>query len=333
MLSWGTDYVPILSIEVGFVSELYVKAEQISTSTSQIKYKIVDGVLPSGLSLLHDGSIAGRVDYQPSYLFAFTVEAVDTINNESSTQIFNINVSSSTSTQYTSVYTKPFLNPRKRQLFEEFINNEEIFKPSFLYRPWDNNFGVQKKLKLVIEFGIEISDISYYAEAMAENFYNRKFLLGTPKIAYANDGYGNPLYEVVYVDVIDSLVNTEGTSLPLEVSLNNNTYYPSTIENMQIRLQSTKLDNTSTVSIRDDLQPRFMLTQSISNFRSVSYLKVVPLCYTLPRKGVLIVNNIKKSKFKFNNINFEIDRIVVENSVDNQIPQYLIFPKHKINGS
>lgn len=331
MLSWGTDYVPIFSIEVGFVSELYVKAEQISTSTSQIKYKLVDGVLPSGLTLLHDGSIVGRAEYQPSNLFAFTVQAVDTINNESSTQIFNITLISSTSTQYTSIYTKPFLHTRKRQLFEEFINNEEIFKPNLIYRYWDSNFGVQKKLKLFVEFGIESIDLSAFATAMETNFYNRKFVLGPPKVAIAQDYNGTTIYEVIYVDVIDNLINNEGKSVPNQVSINNNTYHPSTVENMQVKLQTIVLNDGSFIKIRNDLQPTFMSNQGLDNFREITYLKVVPICYCLPKKSSLIINNIKKSKFKFNNINFNIDRIIVENTATNLSPTYLIFPRSKIN--
>jgi len=49
------------TIVPGEISELYVKG-RFSTSTLYTSYSIVNGSLPSGLTLYRDGTIGGRVD-------------------------------------------------------------------------------------------------------------------------------------------------------------------------------------------------------------------------------------------------------------------------------
>jgi hypothetical protein len=59
-------------------------------------------------------------------------------------------------------------------------------------------------------------------------------------------------------------------------------------------------------------------------------MRVVPLCYTLPNKSRIILNRIKSNNFKFNTVDFEVDRIIVENSLDNSGAKYLIFNRNAV---
>jgi hypothetical protein len=59
-------------------------------------------------------------------------------------------------------------------------------------------------------------------------------------------------------------------------------------------------------------------------------MRVIPICYTLPGKGSSIVSRIKHSGFDFKLLDFEVDRIVVQNSKDNDSAKYLIFPRLNI---
>lgn len=330
MLLWATD-ADLGTIETGFVSELAIVATQTTNSSYEIKYRIDSGSLPSGLTLRHDGAIVGRVPYDATGYYEFVVVARDNLNNQEIYRTFSLEVEATSLNSYTEIYSSPFLNLPKRKEFEQFILNEDIFKPSYMYRYWDPNFGVQTKMKMVIEFGLQQVNLSVYAEAMANNFHRRRFILGTPKIAYARDSSGNVIYETVYLDVIDNLINNSGESVSQAVTSNNVDYYPNTVENMQYRLESIILPDETTIGVKNSLQPRYMLTQESGNYRTLTYLKVVPLCYALPLKGSVIVNKIKKSGFKFNTIDFDIDRLVVENSVDYQNPRFLLFPRQQIN--
>jgi len=57
---------------------------------------------------------------------------------------------------------------------------------------------------------------------------------------------------------------------------------------------------------------------------------VIPLCYALPGQASKIVSRIRLSKFDFKLIDFEVDRLIVQNSADNNSAKYLIFDRHDL---
>lgn len=324
MLEWKNDSF-IGEIEEGFVSEFAIIALQQSYSRAEIKYTLSSGILPAGMRLRHDGILTGRIQYGSAGEYSFTVTAKDIANNESISGVFTIDVTASEKL-YTEVYFRPFFNLQKRQEFSDFILNESIFKPSLMYRYHDPNFGIQTKMKMVLNFGLEQINLEEYVVALRENFYRKRLFLGKPKIAIAKDPAGNILYEVVYVDVIDELVNNQGVSVsPVIYSIEEEIYYPGSIDNMRRQLKLLVLENRQYISIDDRLQPKFM-TQRSENM----YMRIVPLCYALPGKGSVILNKIVASKFKFNQLDFEIDRLIVENSLDNNSAKYLIFDRDAV---
>lgn len=325
MLSWITNS-NLGTIKQGFISEARVDAVQTTYSTQELKYSLRSGSLPVGLSLLHDGTIAGRVSYSSTGTYTFSVNVIDNVNSESSSTSFSMEVLPS-ATAYTRAYFTPFFNLEKREEFRQFILNEDIFTPSLIYRYWDQNFGVQTKLKMVLEFGIEQTALQNYAYALRENFYRKRLYLGAPKIAIARDSSGVPVYEVIYLDVIDELENSQGISANQTVySVTEEIYYPGSIDNMREQLRTIVLDDHTFISIDNNLQPKFMLTQEEGKFRTNTYMRVVPLCYAVPGKGNVILNKIKNSGFKFNRIDFEIDRLVISDPTD----KYLIFERQAV---
>jgi hypothetical protein len=327
MLNW-VSATNLGSLETGFISELSVVAEQ-TESTSEIKYKLASGSLPAGLSLNFDGTIFGRVSYGVDGDYVFEITAYDSVNNQDSTQEFTLTIFETTSTTYTDVYFRPYFSLLKRAAYREFLNNEKIFIPSYLYRPHDQNFGIQTNMKMTLDFGVEQLNLEEYVYALRENFYKKRLWLGGVKSAIAKDSAGNAVYEVVYVDVIDDMTTKDGVSADAVVHfpLHDELYYPGSIDNMRKQLKSITLRDWSSISIKNDLQPRFMLTQPPSADRASTYMRVVPICYTLPGKSSIIISNIKKNGFKFNTLDFEIDRLVVSNSLDNNTAKYLIFDR------
>ena len=324
MLVWTNDS-NIGEIEEGFISELTLIALQQFYPVSEIKYSLISGTLPAGLRIRHDGTITGKVAYDSAGEYTFTVLAKDNVNNESISQTFTLDVTASAKS-YTEVYVRPFFNLQKRQQYSDFILNESIFKPSLMYRYYDPNFGVQTKIKMVLEFGLEQINLEEYVVALRENFYRKRLLLGTPKIAIARDPAGNVLYELIYLDIIDELVNNQGISVsPVVYSAQSEIYYPASVDNMKRQLRLLVLTNRQYISVKDSLQPKF-ITQQVEN----TYTRIVPLCYALPGKGSVILNKITASKFKFNQLDFEIDRLIIENSLDNSTAKYLIFDRDTI---
>lgn len=329
MLSWVTTSSLGL-IESGYISELSVQASQ-SLSVSEIKYALNSGTLPTGLRFEHDGTIAGKVAYDIAGTYTFSINAIDLANTEELARTFTLTVTQP-SLEYTSVYFRPYLSIAKRKEFRDFITNQTIFNPDLIYRPYDQNFGIQQKMKMTVDFGLEQRDLVEYRYALQENFYKKRLRLGEVKSAIAKNSSGTHVYDVIYVEVVDELVDTYNISAASVVytDYNDEIYYPASVDNMRKQLRGITLPNWTTIRVDELLQPRFMSTQQPNDYRTETYMKVVPLCYTLPNKSKVILNNIKNSSFKFNTVDFEVDRLIVQNSLDNSTDKYLIFDRQAL---
>jgi hypothetical protein len=313
------------TLALGEISELYVKA-QFSTSTVYENYSLGKDItgeesLPPGLTLNRDGTISGRAtnDYfnEELAVWFFTVVVTDTNDNVLLEGRFSIRIDQSNTTEYTEIYCKPFLTQTKRIAFTNFIRNEQIFIPNLLYRLFDSNFGKQEELKLVIDFGVKRELLSDYAEFILTNFYRRRLLLGSLKTAVAKNADGSVRHEIIYVDVIDKHVNSNKISIPTEIEFNGITYYPPSIPNMR----STLASNTELTSIRN---PSFTNTVQAGESTKSGYIAYIPLCFTLPGKSATIIRKINESGFKFNTIDFEIDRLIVQNALGESSAKYLL---------
>ncbi len=325
MLSWVTTST-LESLETGYISELSVSVEQ-SLENSEISYQLTSGNLPDGLQFRHDGTIQGTVNYNSTGTFTFTVSAFDALNVETVSREFNLQITQSSNKEFTSIYFKPLMEVRKRQQYQRFINDPKIFLPNLIYRFYDKNFGVQRDIKMVLDFGIERVNLAEYFYPLYENFYRKRIRLGSIKTAIAKDSNGVHLYDVIYASVIDELAGAERL---FYTDFNDEIYYPGSIDNMQAQLKEITLQNYTTISVNENLQPKFMLTTQENDFRFKTYIAAVPICYTLPGKSNIIVNNIKQSGFKFNIIDFEIDRIYVSKSLDYQADKYLLFSRQAL---
>lgn len=331
-IEWITDS-DLGSIVTGIDSELYVKARQL-VSGYTIKYDVVSGELPPGLDLARDGTLCGQVNYGSTGTYTFTVSAGDVYGLSSIQREFSVTavqITQTTSTEYTKIYMKPFFTMDKRQTWSEFISDTFTFDPSLIYRYYDANFGVQHELRINLEFGIERIDLEYYVSALRENFYRQRFNFGAVKKAVAQDVFGKDLYEIVYLDVVENTVNSLGQSATPTFYANNDIYYPSSIDNMRRQLRLIPLEDNTYIKTREDNQPRFMSTPQDGDYKPVGYMRVIPLCYALPGQGDKIISRIKLSNFNFGLLDFEVDRIIMENSADNNSAKYLIFDRQSIS--
>ena len=336
-INWVTDS-NLGSIETGVVSELSVKAQQ-SSGDYTVKYQLTSGTLPSGINLEQDGSLSGQVVNGGTGTYSFTVLASDIYELSSISKQFTLNVIETDSTEYTRIYVRPFLSRDKRETYREFISNEFTFDPRLMYRFFDSNFGVQPDIKVMLEFGIEKLNLSNYVPALRENFYRKNLYFGDVKVAIAKDSTGTPIYEVVYVDVVDPLIKPNTTSTTIYnagvdvsqvVYANNEIYYPASIGNMRKQLESIVINNNAYINVNEYNLPVFMRTPQEGEYRPAGYMRVIPLCYALPGQGAKIVSRIKLSGFDFKQLSFEVDRIIVQSSLDNTTDKYLIFDRQAL---
>jgi hypothetical protein len=311
------------SINTGIVSELAVVAQQLNSDYS-IKYELSTGSLPPGLTLERDGSLSGRVDYDNTGTYTFGVIAMDVYELSAIEREFTVTVTEIDTKKYTQIYFKPFLTVNKREEYRNFITNDFTFDPSLIYRYYDSNFGVQPEIKMILEFGIEQINLGDYVTALSENFYRKRFYFGDVKKAIAKDSTGTVIYEVVYVDVADDMVNSSGISSSSTVYNNGIAYHPASIDNMRTRLSLLELDNGDPIGINEYNQPRFMRTPQTGDYKPPNYMRVIPLCYALPGQGDRIISRIKLSGFDFKQLDFEVDRLIVQESADNTTAKYLL---------
>ena len=139
-------------------------------------------------------------------VYTFTVKARDQIGYSAVTKTFNLRINIPSNTYYSNITARPFMKQSQRQHWKEFIDNNDVFDPRYIYRLGDSNFGVQRNLTTLVYAGIETKRAVEYVSAMGLTHKPKRFKLGQVKKAVAKEpGTNNVLYEVVYVDLIDPL--------------------------------------------------------------------------------------------------------------------------------
>ena len=320
-IEWITDG-NLGSIDTGIISELAVKA---GGSAHTLNYKLTGGQLPPGLTVAQDGSIYGRVNYGATGVYTATIAASDSHELSAVYRDFTITATETTATEYTEIYVRPFFTPERRASYQEFISNPYTFDSRLIYRYYDPNFGVQPTVKMILEFGIEKIDLAHYVPALRESFYRRRFNFGDVKKAIARNSAGDVVYEIVYVDAVDNLAGSSHVVYDDE-----NIYYPGSVDNMRKQLSLIPLEDGTYIEIDEYHKPRFMRTPQAGDYRPPEYMRVIPLCYALPGQGDRIISRIKLSGFDFKMLDFEIDRIIVQQSTDYATAKYLILERQSI---
>lgn len=347
------------SILNGTVSTKNVRAE----STTELEYEIISGSLPPNLTLLANGEITGYVAFEPKNTlqqpdsvneFNFTIRAFSpTYPIVQSSKNFTISVIQEFSPPTDTLYIKATPSIENRVLLDSLLNNETLIPTSMLYRPYDEYFGKSSSVIYEHAFGIYASDLDEYLAAVTQNHYWRYLTLGEIKTAVARNDDGEIIYEVVYSEVIDNLVNPQGQSIPQSIywprpinlnlgpwytsvtnvftsyanAVNQNYYtsltpgsvrtlYPNSLVNMRNRVGQVLGQN-----LDNKLLPLWMTSKQL-NGGTLGYTKAWVICYTKPGMSETIKNNINTlwvdsdgNPNTLNLINFQIDRFSVNKSL------------------
>ncbi len=348
---WETDNY-LGTVYNNSISTLKIKA----TSDQTLTYRLVDGKLPSQLVLDTAGEIIGQVAYQPTSellkqftntTFTFTVEATSLdYPLVSSRKTFTLDIYQFYEKVTENVYLKASPPLAQRSVIQSLLNDNSLIPNDFLYRANDYNFGKARDVSFVHAYGIEASSAENYIEAMKKNHYWRTLTLGEIKTAIARDENSDIIYEVVYSQIIDNLINEKGESIseqirwPTIVSLelgpyltsedflytsfsnvqsnlfytsltpgSTNVFYPASLDNM-----TEQLINNLGSDRNSNLLPKWMNTQQADG-NVLGYTRAWVICYTLPGKATTIANNINQNwPYKLNAIDFTIDRYYIDKS-------------------
>jgi len=306
---------------------------------------------------------AGTTTFDRAY--EFTIRARDQFLFSQIDQTFTLSINTPNDKLYSNISVKPFLKQTERVIFADFINDTNIFDPNLIYRLGDNNFGIQNTLKMIIYGGIETLNVARYIEAMGRNHKKKRFKFGEVKTAEAKiTGTNTIIYEVVYVEMLDPLENNKGSAAltinmaddPLPIYLDTRpvtwsrdvdklnedapwsfrpnhivstdsehyfaggqqTRFPSSVNNWRYRIK--QLGETE----REYL-PLYMRSIQTSEKRELGFIKAVPICFTLPGKSATILLNIKNNGFNFDQINYEVDRYIIDSVTGYGNDKYLAF--------
>lgn len=250
-----------------------------------------------------------------------TVRASDVYRLSAVEKQFYVNVFQETLTDFTRIYVKPFLPISQRTAYKDFITDPVIFDPAVIYRPNDPEFGVQTQIKMLLETGIEKSDLDTYAGAMQEYFYRKSFYFGEVKSISAQDSAGNNVYDIVYVDIVDKDMN--GTTSPS---------YSASVANMQNALRAITIDS-EIIEVNDRLQPKYMTTLQSDTGVAIGFVKAVALCYTIPGGATKVLSRIANAlatgQFDFKEYHFDTDRIIVETVKDTEQTGWILNPTER----
>jgi len=226
VIQFTTDRI-LGSIKPSFPSNFYVEATT-TVPNAKLRYTLVDGRLPEGLTLKSSGIIEGKINqFRANSISGFTlfdggdttfdgdlltvdrsyrfvVNAQDQFRYSSVSKEFIITISEGTLTLYSNIYTKPLPKQSKRELFYNFINDTTVFTPEKIYRLGDPNYGLQTELKMLIYAGIESKAMPEYIAAISKNIRRKRYRIGNLKKAIAKvQGTNDIVYEVIYLEILD----------------------------------------------------------------------------------------------------------------------------------
>lgn len=284
--------------------------------------------LPQGLQLLSSGDIAGRVSFNTFALdlgtttfdqgtttfdskFTFTVNAYSQDDLVSVFKTFSITVARVYNEPYENLYIKCMPPQADRDLINQLILNQNIIPINLVYRADDPNFGIARNVIYQHAYGLTAATYADYVSSLRINHYWKNLVLGSIRTAQALDDAGNVLYEVVYSQIVDDLVNNSGQSvsksvtLPYTVTLDDNTQVTTVYPNSLINMRDQVIDTVGQIS---KLLPRWMLSKQ-ANGKVLGFTPAWVICYCKPGKSGQVAYNISQQYGdQLNRIDFEVDR-------------------------
>lgn len=320
----------------GSASTFYVRAT--NTAGLALEYRLKSGSnsrLPQGLTLLPSGNIVGRVSFNNFEIdtgatifdsgrttfdltYTFTVNAYSDNGLISVFNTFVIRVENVFGKPYNNLYIECMSPADDRALISSLVENVNIFPPELVYRDDDPNFGVAKNVIYDHAFGLTAATLDNYVEALQINHYWKNLVLGEIKTAQALDDAGQVLYEVVYSEIIDNMVNSDGEPANKEVllayPLNPNTpeeidvVFPNALEDMRVQV----IDSVGQVS---RILPRWMQSTQADG-RVLGFVPAWVIAYVNPGSAGQVAYNIEQQfGTQLNLIDFKADRYEIDRSM------------------
>ena len=223
------------TLTAGVPSLLSVKAVGVDTNRV-LNYSVTSGSLPTGITLSPQGNFVGTIDYNDFTIFEnnavtfdsntttidkefnFEVTVTDQYKTVSTTKEFKIIVSLPFNKTYGNLGTSGIISKTDQNIFDAIRKDSNINNPEYVYRPEDPNFGVTSSAGMLLLAGLEHKTLTEFQNKMALNHEPKRLYFNGLKTATAKLN-GVIEYEVVYIEMIDPLVNSAGKSVSKSITL------------------------------------------------------------------------------------------------------------------
>jgi hypothetical protein len=242
------------------------------------------------------------------------VQDVATINAVSVFRRFTITVNRAFNTPYEKLYIKAMPPIEDRALIDQLIYSQDIFPVDLIYRADDPNFGVSQSVVYDHAYGLTPGSLDEYANAMVINHYWKNLVLGQVKTAQALDANGNIIYEVIYSQVVDDLVNDQGESVSKEIT------WPYTIQPGDI----TEVYPNSLINMRDQIIDQvgqtssalpLWMTSKQADGRVLGFTPAWVIAYVKPGQSGRVLYNVQQQfGDQLNKVDFKADRYELDRS-------------------
>lgn len=212
----------------------------------------------------------------------------------------------------------PCMPPQQdRDFIQSLVQNQDIIPIGSVFRPDDPNFGVSQRVSYTHAYGLRTATLPQYVAALDLNHYLRDLTLGPIRTAQARDNNGDVIYEVVYSEIVDDLVNRRGESvgrsvtLPYPVTLADSTEISTVYPNSLINMRDQVIDTVGQIS---PALPLWMTSRQADG-RILGFRPAWVIAYVRPGTADKIVYDIgRRFGEDLNIVDFEADRYILDRS-------------------
>jgi len=197
--------------------------EAVAEETNRVlSYSVTSGSLPTGITLSEQGNLIGTIDpsdfTDSTRSYTFTVTVSDQYQSAATSKAFTLNIDIPyTKIEYGNMtgHATSFID---QNIFYNIAQDPNINSTDYIYRPEDTNFGMKLKPDMLMMAGLEAQTLTAFQQQMEQNHAPKTLYFGDLKTAVAKEGTTTK-YEVVYIEIKDTLVNNEGVAVSSAVSL------------------------------------------------------------------------------------------------------------------
>jgi hypothetical protein len=251
---------------------------------------------------------------------ATIVESVVT-NAVSVLRRFSVTVVRQFNEPYQKLYIKCMPPEQDRALIDQLVQNQDIIPVQSVYRADDSNFGVAQSVIYDHAYGLDADAIQTYVQSLAINHYWKNLTLGDIRTAQALDSEGRVMYEVVYSQIIDNLVNDRGQSvdkavqLPYPVDAGDDTEISIVYPNSLINMRDQVIDSVGQIPPPLTTVLPLWMTSKQTDGRILGFTAAWVIAYVKPGESARVAYNIREQfGEQLNKIDFKVDRYELDQS-------------------